>query len=370
MFNPLEVAELMVQHISTNFPDDVSLIGYYGSRAQGTATERSDLDFFFIPANADGFRHSLQFVVNGISFDFWPISWERAERIAAFEELNVSIIADCKLLYVRSEEDHERFLQLRSKIADQARTGLEWLHKAESRLKEAYIHLYNLSKMSSMDDLVSFRYEAQEILILNLESVSLINHTYYTKGWGKNREQIRNFPIQPETLEQTMETILNSSSGFQIREACERLTKDTLRLILQQKEKDVSGPDYPGRMKGFYEEVKGIMDKVVSACESSDYHTAYFWAVGVQKEVSRFLFFTEKGYWPSLLCAGEEELTLYKELGFPDLIGLLNQEEFSPLKEAVEQLDSQLEQHLQSRGVQINRFRNAEEFSDFLLTLR
>ncbi|PQP88857.1 hypothetical protein CPT76_11480 [Paenibacillus sp. AR247] len=46
MFNPFEVAELMVQHISTNFPDDVSLIGYYGSRAQGTATERSDLDFF------------------------------------------------------------------------------------------------------------------------------------------------------------------------------------------------------------------------------------------------------------------------------------------------------------------------------------
>ncbi|WP_222120683.1 hypothetical protein [Paenibacillus sp. Y412MC10] len=148
------------------------------------------------------------------------------------------------------------------------------------------------------------------------------------------------------------------------------MTKDTLRLILQQKEKDVSGPDYPGRMKGFYEEVKGIMDKVVSACESSDYPTAYFWAVGVQKEVSRFLYFTEKGYWPSPLCAGEEELTLYKELGFPDLIGILNQEDFIPLKVAVEQLDSQLEQHLQSRGVQINRFRNAEEFSDFLLSLR
>ncbi|PQP88856.1 hypothetical protein CPT76_11475 [Paenibacillus sp. AR247] len=307
--------------------------------------------------------------MNGISFDFWPISWERTERIAAFEELNVSIIADCKLLYVRSEEDYERFLKLRSKIADQARARLEWLHKAESRLKEAYIHLYNLSKMGSMDDLVSFRYEAQEILILNLESLSLINHTYYTQGWGKNREQIRNFPLQPDTLEQTMEAILSSCSGFQIREACERLTKDTLRLILQQKEKDVSGPDHPGRMKGFYEEVKGIMDKVVSACESSDYHTAYFWAVGVQKEVSRFLFFTEKGYWPSPLCAGEEELTLYKELGFPDLIGLLNQVDFSPLKEAVEQLDSQLEQHLQSQGVQINRFRNAEEFSDFLLTL-
>ena len=100
MVNVFEVAEAVVEHIKSNYPNDIAVIAYYGSYAQGTATKRSDLDFFFIPATAEAARHSIQFTVNKISFDFWPISWERAERMASFDELNLSIIADCKILYV------------------------------------------------------------------------------------------------------------------------------------------------------------------------------------------------------------------------------------------------------------------------------
>jgi hypothetical protein len=76
------------------------------------------LDFFFIPATPKGFQASIQFIIScDISFDFWPISWERAERMASFQESQTIIIADCKLLYVRSTEDSERFIKLRETIS-------------------------------------------------------------------------------------------------------------------------------------------------------------------------------------------------------------------------------------------------------------
>jgi predicted nucleotidyltransferase len=50
------VAETLVNHIRSKCPDDIAIIAYYGSFANGTATKRSDLDFFFIPATSNGYH--------------------------------------------------------------------------------------------------------------------------------------------------------------------------------------------------------------------------------------------------------------------------------------------------------------------------
>src|SRR5690554_3951022 len=106
-----------------NCPNDIAIIAYYGSYAQGTATKRSDLDFFFIPATPEGYRMSIQFVLHDISFDFWPIDWERAERMASFEDSFTTIIADCQLLYVRSKADYTRIMKLRDQISEMHEPG-------------------------------------------------------------------------------------------------------------------------------------------------------------------------------------------------------------------------------------------------------
>ncbi|MEC0239926.1 hypothetical protein P4H66_08695 [Paenibacillus dokdonensis] len=53
-----------------------------------------------------------------ISFDFWPIGWDRAERMATSEDWMTTIIADCELLYVRSEDNLARFMELRETISN------------------------------------------------------------------------------------------------------------------------------------------------------------------------------------------------------------------------------------------------------------
>jgi hypothetical protein len=86
LLNIFDVSDTLVNHVKSKYPNEIDIIAYYGSYAQGTASKRSDLDFFFIPATPEGYKVSIQFILNDISFDFWPISWERAERMASFED--------------------------------------------------------------------------------------------------------------------------------------------------------------------------------------------------------------------------------------------------------------------------------------------
>lgn len=368
MADVFAVAETLVQHVKKNYANDIAIIAYYGSYAQGTATKRSDLDFFFIPAAPEGYRASIQFVLNEISYDFWPISWERAERMAALEEPQTTIIVDSQLLYIRSEEDYNRFMGLRDKTIalQQPQQTLTFIEKAESMLRDNYVYLYRMSRADANADLTFFRMEAEELLTNTIQSLALLNQTYFTKGWGKNREQIMSLPIKPIRLEQLHDIIIQSKLSSEIVAACEQLTKDTIKLVLQKKDEHAGPSSYPDRMKGFYEEIKGVLDKIITACEREDYDTAYYSVLNVQNEIAQFLFYAEKGQWPSGLEAKTASQYVYSRLGLPNLAILLDPHDFAPLQAAVEQLNERLENHLRAQGVNILKFDTLDQFVNYL----
>lgn len=364
MLNVFDVAQALIDYVEKEYSDEIAIIAYYGSYAQGTATKRSDLDFFFIPASSKGYQASIQFIIDGIGFDFWPISWERAERMASFQEDKTTIIADSKLLYVRSEGDRDRFMKLRERTSTMQgpEKAQEMVEKAESELRKVYLHLYKMSRAVDSEDITFYRIEAHEVLTKVLQSLALLNRTYYTRGFGKNMEQVLGLPLKPARLKQHMETIMYSSVNVDILQACEELTASTLDLVLEQKEKYYGTPSYPDRMKGFYEELKGVMDKIITACEMNDYNTAFFSAISVQDLTAAFLFFAETGHWPSDLIIDSSYMETYRKLGFPELIATLDWQDLSKLQAAVESLVVSLDRYLRAKGVEINCFENIEEF--------
>lgn len=366
MYNILDVAHTIVRHIQTHYSNDIAIVAYYGSYAQGTATQRSDLDFFFIPATSRGYEVSLQFVLNDISFDFWPISWERAERMATFEEAKTSIIAECKLLYVRSEEDRDRFVQLRDKIADMPNQGLKLLEKAESYMRDVSVHLYNLNRNIQANDMTLCRIDAHGVITKVIQVLALLNRTYLTKGWGKSAEQYKNFRIRPARLEEAINTIMQAHNYIEIRNACEELAHDTLDLLMEQKNTYSTEPSYPDRMRGFFEEFKGIIDKLLTACDSNDYASAFFWSVGLQDELARFLYYAEKGHWSLDVEPNIAYQNFYFEAGLPNLIALYNPHDLVSLQEAVKNLQHILERHLRNHGVTIHRFASIPDLEGFL----
>ena len=102
----LRVAEILVSHAVRVHGEDVAIIACYGSRAKGTASASSDLDIFYIPDDGKAGALSSQFVLDGLPYDFWPVSWGLAEAIADARSsrpwaVSASLIADAKVLHQR-----------------------------------------------------------------------------------------------------------------------------------------------------------------------------------------------------------------------------------------------------------------------------
>lgn len=368
MVDVFAVADIIVKHIKDHYPQDVAIVGYYGSYLQGHATERSDLDFFFIPATTRGREVECQFIIDGISFDFWPIGWERAERMAAAEEWSTTIIADCELLYVRSDDDLARFIELRETISNmrsESKTA-EMITKAESVLNSCLISIAKMRIAENAKDLSYFRTQSQEIAANIFKSLGLLNQTYYTRMWGHYREQVRNLSLKPEQLDKHLDTLMFSIIPEEIMLACEKLTTDTLRLISMRRNSQEVVRSYKGHMSGYYEEERGMMNKLLTVCETGHYETAFFVAISVQDSLSRILYAAEKGRWPNTADLGEYR-EFYDSYGYPDLIALLDPINYEPLRLAVLQLMEKLENQLKTEGVAVNKFDSVTEFESYYI---
>ncbi|MDF2629543.1 MAG: hypothetical protein K0R39_3374 [Symbiobacteriaceae bacterium] len=359
MIDVFNVAEIVVNHVKERYPDDVALVAYYGSYAQGTAHAKSDLDFFFIPATDRGFQASVQFVLDGIGFDFWPISWTRAERMAAFEEDMVTIIADSKVLYSRSEADLRRFEALKAKVAalcQPERKG-EMVGKAAARLKDAYLHLYNLELAVKESSLTGARMEAIGVAASALTALALLNQTFFTRGWGQNLDQVLALKRKPNGLAQLLQSITSAPEPRLIAAACAELVSQTRRLIESEHKVLPPEPLRPEALEGFYEEAKATFDKISAACERGDHPTAFFAGLNIQREVSQFL-----------AAAEGEPGGVYERLGLPDLAALTGAGSLDLIAQGATELDRKLLQFLMARGVRLNLFTTLGEFEAFLAT--
>jgi len=366
MVDVFAVADIIVKHIKTHYPQDIAIVGYYGSYLQGRATERSDLDFFFIPATPRGKQVELQFIIDGISFDFWPIGWDRAERMSTFEDWSTTIIAECELLYVRSEADLTKFMKLRETISSMPGPSntLALINRAESAVCDCFTSLMKFQLAGDALDLSISRILAKEIAANIFRALALLNQTYYTRMWGHYREQANNLRIKPEQLDLYLDTMMLSHSIEEIKSACEAMASDTHDLISERRNKLQGERSYQACMKGYYEEEKGMLNKLLTACEKGHYETAFFVAAGVQDSLARILYAAETGRWPSILDAVEYR-EYYHRFGYPDLAALLDPEDFEPLRAAVLQLIKQLEDHLKGEGVALNQFDSVADFELF-----
>ncbi len=93
--------------------NDVAIFAYYGSYATDEATENSDIDFFYIPKTEKSNALSIQFIVDGIGIDLFPISWDRIARIVSLDQPLTSVITKSKVLYASSPEEKEKYFFLK-----------------------------------------------------------------------------------------------------------------------------------------------------------------------------------------------------------------------------------------------------------------
>lgn len=307
------------------------------------------------------------FIVEDIGIDLFGISWERAERISNFEETIVSVIADCKLLYVNSDEDFRRFDSLRKNISVlcDSKNREKLLQKASEKMENVFVNVYKLFKAETENDNSSARIEANNIMVTVFEVLSLINQKYLKKGWGKNFTEIMQFEYKPENLADTINAIINTCEIKTINKHCNYLIEAVLKIIEGLRSEYAYKKQYPEVFSGFYEEIKSVFNKIIHACDTGDYMTVYFYTVQLHEEIGCMIYMLETGVQQEKYESFRKiEKEMHKK-GIDSLIGKLGNTDLSKFKESVVDFEKKFLNLLTEEKVKIKEFGNIEEYEKY-----
>ena len=174
-----QVVRWLKERAAGPFAGDLSLVAAYGSHFNGTETEYSDVDCYFIPKTDRGWEFAADFLLAGVGYDVFPLSWERARGIAQLKEPLVPLVGDAVVLYAGSPEDASRFQALQEELARCLKDRAYCCAMSWERFQEAARHL---AQLRAQEALVPSRVQAGQLLMAAAEAVALQNGTYFHYG--------------------------------------------------------------------------------------------------------------------------------------------------------------------------------------------
>ncbi len=307
----LKAADLLIDKIKKDYQDDVAIVVMMGSNLYQDTHNRSDLDLYFIPKTHRGYQLGFVFIIDGIGFDFWPISWERMERISRHEERIGSILIDGKILYYGNDDDLDRFNHLRDQAKDKSNQVL-FIQKASDKINQVDDKYFRLMIAK---DLSSARKEAIHIIYNVTEAISLLNQEPIKRGRGKLKSEILNMKLIPHQFEDLYDTVFKENQLEEIKKAYQYLIIETKSLIKSHIRK--VNNSFKDEAYGFYEELINSYNKIAHACEIGDHQTALFAGVEIYQEIEGMLGHTDVSFdhLPDLIQAYDPlHLELYGEV--------------------------------------------------------
>jgi len=331
-----QAANLLIEKIKTDYKDDIALVVMMGSHLYNDTHAMSDLDMYFIPKTERGYALGFVFIIDGIGFDFWPIAWDRIERIARREEKITSIVTEGHVLYHGTDDDLRRFESLR-RDSLKGLTRDDRLNKSKTHLTSAKASFHPFHGALSLTE---SRRCAIDVLGHLTECLAVLNNTMITRGRGKIPSEIRAMSRVPEGFLEAYDAVLLSRFPKEIKDALLRLISMTESLF--KEESAVTEPvPFKSYATGFYEEFVNMYNKIGRAYETGDHRTALHVAREMEVELA-WLFADTGAVMPD----------------FPDLIGCYDPNDLLAIKKASSQHKRMFEAYLDSKGVQIRTFKD------------
>jgi hypothetical protein len=374
MIDVFKVADALVAYTRRHYADDVALVVYYGSHATGTATPTSDLDLYYIPADGAGERAGAlyrSFVVGDVPFEFWPVSWSFAERIAAGKHhwsVAPSLIANAVVLYARSGADRARFDGLKQRIADlqtpQQRPVM--VTQALEAYRSLAFPLTNLQLACDCGDLPGARVAACALVDAALDCLALLSQTFFAKNWASNLEQVQALSVRPIDLAGLIRVIFTSGDLAAVQAAAHTLAADTRARLLAEHgamRHEVSATE---AFRDFYPSIKEFVNKVLSACDRRDLLAASYAAARIQGDVAQMLDNARTGIDINNTYLFSEYRFGADALALPDLSQVAATGDMNALASAARQFDGAMREYLQRNGAALNDVASLDELTAFI----
>lgn len=341
------LVEWLRQRAAGPFAGEVALVAAYGSHFNGTWSERSDVDCYFIPKTPRGAAFAADFILAGVGYDIFPLSWERAQGIARLEEPLVPLVGDATVLYCDTPEDGERFRALGEELARCLGDGAHCRAASRERLARAAAQ-YGL--LGAGEGFSTQRARAGSLLMDAAEAVAFANGTYFHRGLKRQFQDLQAMERKPRGFLESYRAVIQAGTPQALEAACKALL-DSLGEFLGL------GWEAPPAQKGpapqersqnlaelapWYEECCSTFQKVYACCGQGDWVLAFLSAACLQRELDGM---TEG----------------YQLPPFP-VLEAYRWDRLEPLAQAAAQAEAALVGRIEGAGGQIKRYSSFEEF--------
>jgi hypothetical protein len=335
-----ELDNWAINKIKTEYKDDIQLlIGHNSYRLPGDA-ELARLSFFF-PATDKAYELAKAFIIDGVGYDLFPMSWERIERMTELDEDNASCVGDAEILYYRTKQDRERFLELQNRLKEHLNDPQFTLKKALEKVNVA-MELYQT--MMFEDELYKVRKAAGHILNYLLNAVAYINGTYFRSGYMNARQDLLEMNDIPENLLQLQEGIIKADTTDEIKQLCHELISSVRRYYTSKKgksEKRWIDQNY-ANLADWYQELSNAWREVYHWCDLGDPVNAFMRGCFLQSELD--------------IVAEEFGLDEF------DLLGSFSSDDLAAYRKQAEKLEKEIISIIEKNGVSIESYDTVNDF--------
>jgi predicted nucleotidyltransferase len=354
-----QLAKAFIETATEKYGDKIPLIFIYGSYAKGTASPDSDLDLVYVTEDKEAENLYTSFIYDGIGYEFWPIDWERLERISRAEEhwpVAASIIAYSKILWSRLDKDLDRFRALKERVEGYRRPekSVEMIGKALNAFKDV---MNDLGRLRYEETLSGSRFLAVRIAIGCFECLGYANQTYFSSGWGSNYQEIMRLKNLPEKLGKYIDTIIASVIRKELLLASEFLVQDTRNVLYRLQRESAKPVSTAETLRGFYPGIREYVNKIKSAEHKGEKIKSVFSSYLIQADLMHMISMGENGVSNVSFNLPSEISTQYLEKGLVDL--LVNP---ANVEELVDRLDIVARRLFKEQGLCLNEIVSLEEF--------
>ncbi len=380
-----KVVDWIVHKAKTEYADDISLVLIYGSHINGTANSKSDVDCYYIPKTERGYGLGVGFIIEGVGYDLFPMSWERVIGIADLQECLLPLVGDVQVIYYGDLCDLERFKDIQSRLQSNLSND-EYVKKiAKKRCEDAY---QMCAQMKLSDCFSEVRKIAGSVIMTLADAVAIYNHDYYHFGLKRQYEDLeKNFPDVPQNIAAGYRQVVASLNKDDVAKSAMGLFEDACDYmkisivpqadsasnndvapneivasnkvavpneVVASNKAAVSNEDVasykaavPEDVNAYllarlYEEICSTFNKIYVCCENGDYILAYLSAVCLQRDLDDA-----------------------REAGCPpyDLLGYFNYAELAEFAKRTRIIENDFVQLIHSHGGHIKTFSSFEQFA-------